>query len=137
MLLALMLSILLSPPGVYAITIEEVQGSFKDAYILVVNAERSGAEVSNLINKLNQAADLIRVGDEVSLSKAINILNEVNSEAKISETNGIQLVNFYYYQVGISIFLFSAAGILVYLYGSRVFWLLWFRSKRKWRAELA
>lgn len=135
LLIVLVLGTLVS--GVKAATREDVEASMQEAYRLIAVAESSGGDVSALIPKLNQAAALVRNNDADSLARALNLTTEVMNSAVAAGSAGAQSVFIKYVTIWVTLVVLGVAGILVYLYGSRLFWRLWLWSKRGWRAELA
>jgi len=125
--------------------VDEAREKVYEAYRAVVDAEASGGNVTGLVDRINEAIDLVRRAEKISkddpeqaailAERAINIANEVLDEVGIVKEEGLALRRFRLF-LGISsgvLFVFS--GFLIYFYGPRVFWGLWVRIKGDWKVR--
>jgi hypothetical protein len=119
----------------YAAPVDDVRAQLSQVFSLVVRVERSGGDVSGLVTKLDQAASFLNAGDVNSLGRASALINEVKVSVGSVSNLGTQASTIKYLWVGWSLFILGVWGLLIYLYGSRVFWALWLRFKRDWRVE--
>jgi hypothetical protein len=135
LLILLILISVVTVPSVHAVTRGEVELKLGSAYSLVANAEARGGDVSDLVRKLNEAATLANLGDSASLDGAISLIQEVEASVSIIENSGARAVTFQHISIAISLVILGIDGLVVYLYGNRIFWSLWLRTKKGWRAE--
>ena len=125
--------------------VSEAREKVYEAYAAIVDAEASGGNVTSLVNRINEAIDLVENAEKISednpeqaaalAEKAINIANEVLDEVGTVKEEGLALKRFHLF-LGISSgVLFVLSGFLIYFYGPRVFWGLWVRIKGNWRVR--
>ncbi|MDP2900226.1 MAG: hypothetical protein Q8O47_04590, partial [Candidatus Bathyarchaeota archaeon] len=74
---------------------------------------------------------------EADLVEADALIRGVEAAASSVESGGAQSRTMRYVETGFVLVVLAAAAALVWLYGSRVFWRLWIRTKRGWRVEQA
>ena len=91
--------------------------------------------MSYLVTELDHAASLINIGNPDSLVKAKVIINDVNSSVIGVWIEGIQATTLKNIVVGYTITILVVFGLIIYFYGSRIFWVFWLRTKRDWKAE--
>ena len=106
-----------------------MRASLSQAFSLVAKAERSGGDVSGLVARLNEAAGLVNSGDSAGLAKASGIIGEVRASVAGVEAAGVSAVTYQYIVVGLTLVVLAALGLLVILYGSRLYWMLWLRAR--------
>ena len=125
--------------------VDEARERVYEAYAAVVDAEASGGNVTGLVERLNEAIDLVERAEKVSeddpeqaavlAERAIDIADEVLGEVGVVKEEGLALRRFHLF-LGVSsgvLFVFSC--FLIYFYGPRVFWGLWVRVKGGWRVR--
>jgi hypothetical protein len=122
-------------PTVNAIEKSDVESRLGSAYSLVAKAEANGGDVLGLVKKLNEAASFVNIGDPISLNKALSLILEVEGSIRGVEDSGAMAVTYRNISIAASLAMIAVIGTLIYFYGSRVFWSLWLRSRKGWRAE--
>jgi len=132
---AAMLTFAILSSTVYAAPVDDLRIQLSQVFSLVVKAERSGGDVSGLVAKLDQAASLLNAGDAESLARASSLINEVNGNVGNVADLGAKATTLQYLWAGWTIALLGIWGLLIHVYGSRIFWTLWLRLKRDWRVE--
>jgi len=130
-----MLTFTILSSTVYAAPVDDLRIQLSQVFSLVVKAERSGGDVSGLVAKLDQAASLLNAGDAESLARASSLINQVYGNVGNVADLGAKATTLQYLWAGWTIALLGIWGLLIYLYGSRIFWTLWLRLKRDWRVE--
>ncbi len=125
------------------VTVDDARKKIFEAYVAVVDAEASRGNVTDLVNRLNEAIELIRLAENTSdseeasvlIEQAINIADGVLSEVGEVKEEGLALRRFHLFLSVFSISLLIVSGVLVYFYGPKVFWSLWVRIKGNWRVK--
>ncbi len=118
-----------------------VEENVFEAFKAIVDAERSGGDVSSLTNELNAAMDLINQaqdkGDDSHLQEALikleNIITSavtVTQKAAVDNQTHLMFLALYVGVFGVSCF-------LAYRYVPIVFWNLWIIVKKSWRVWAA
>ena len=125
--------------------VSEARKKVYEAYAAVVDTEASGGNVTGLVERINEAIDLVRKAENISdtdpeqaavlAERAINIANEVLDEAGVVKEEGLALKRFQLFLEISSGILFVFSGFLVYFYGPRVFWRIWVKIKGDWRVR--
>jgi hypothetical protein len=134
--LGLLLSTYITAP-VYAKSNDELRLELGAAFTKVAEAESAGGDVSDLVQVLNLAASLIDKGDDASLKSAEDMIQYVSVFALEKKEEGVQATNYQHIVLGATLGALVASAAIIWFYGSRVFWALWFRTKRNWRVEAA
>ena len=125
------------------VTVDDARKKIFEAYAAVVDAEASGGNVTDLVNRLNEAIELIRLAENTSdseeasvlIEQAISIADGVLSEVGEVKEEGLALRRFHLFLSVFSISLIFVSCVLVYFYGPKVFWGLWVRIKGNWRVK--
>ena len=125
------------------VTVDDARKKIFEAYAAVVDAEASRGNVTDLVNRLNEAIELIRLAENTSdseeasvlIEQAISIADGVLSEVGEVKEEGLALRRFHLFLSVFSISLLIVSGVLVYFYGPKVFWSLWVRIKGNWRVK--
>jgi hypothetical protein len=130
----MMLLVTFSAP-VSSISSDDVKSELAEAYIGVRNAEKNGANVTLLVTNLNIAARLIDAGGESNITRAYYLINEVKIARYVVESTSIQFNSFKTYFTTISLIIIGVFGILIWFYGTKIYWSLWLRTRGKWRVE--
>jgi hypothetical protein len=120
--------------------VQSQTGSDLNSEILLVfneisKAEESGAEVSSLVEELNQIITLVNNGDETALIEANNrlsLLSQASQEATLTGTRTTQNELITTIVIGLATIV---ASILAWIYTPRAFWTLWLQVKRNWIVE--
>jgi hypothetical protein len=118
-------------------TQSDLRSALSAAYSTVEKAEASGGDVGPLVSTLDQAAQLIDSGSSGDLIKAQGLIADVSSAAPSFASQGTQSTTMLYLETGVSLAILGALAVLVWRFGSRVFWAAWLRGKRGWRVESA
>ena len=135
--LFVVLLVIYSSARVSAATQEELRGSLGAVFANVLKAEKAGGDVGPLVSRLGEAAALINSGSDESLSKALNIITEVNGLTQSVTAQGSRSTMLQYVEAGLTLVVLGASALLVWLYGGRAFWRVWLRAKGGWRAVSA
>jgi hypothetical protein len=119
----------------------QVEGAFAK----VQDAERAGANVSNLDASLNQAVHLIGMGNAVQqtnsteaqelFSQAETIANQVAASAQAEIPGGNASTSQAEEALYSSLGGIAITCVLVYLYLPRIFWGIWLRMNSRHRVE--
>nr|MDO8043346.1 DUF1616 domain-containing protein [Candidatus Baldrarchaeota archaeon] len=125
------------------VTVDDARRKVYDAYAAVVDAEASGGNVTDLVNRLNEAIELIRLAENTSdseeasvfVEQAVSIADDVLSEIGEVKEEGLALRRFHLFLSVFSISLLVVSGVLIYFYGPKVFWGLWVRIKGNWKVK--
>lgn len=133
--LLIVLVFIITSPSAHAAPVDDVQASLNQAFILVTKAESSGGDVSGLVASLNQAITLVNAGDADSLAKANSIINEVKANVGRVYATGASKIANQYTVISVTLALLAISGLLIYIYGSRLYWSLWLKAWKNWRAE--
>jgi hypothetical protein len=112
------------------------------AFADVSRAESSGANVTQLVQELNQALLLINQGESIQGSdpsqasslfqQASAIASTVEEQIPSALVEGQAATRAELFWLGAYLVGISVACVLIYLFGSRVFWTLWLRTHRSW-----
>ena len=129
--------------GVGKVGVDEAREKVYEAYGAVVDAERSGGNVSDLVDRLNEAIELIELAENTSdpeeasayAEQAVGIAGEVLSEVGEVKEKGLALRRFRLFLGVFSGFLCVVFCVLIYFYGPRVFWGLWVKIKGGWKVR--
>ena len=135
LLLVLVIVLSLSFPMVCAVSVEDARSNLADAFIALSKAESAGGDVRDEMRILNTAATLIDEGGAVNLAAADQIIKGVSGQTSMIEVAGAQRITNRYIAVGVSLVVLAGAAIIVWFWGSRIFWVAWLRVKRGWRVE--
>lgn len=125
------------PVPVLALSQGDLRSEAATAFAAVSRAEAAGGNVTRLVGDLDRAVRLIDAGGEADLVEADALIRGVEAAASSVESGGAQSRTMRYVETGFVLVVLAAAAALVWLYGSRVFWRLWIRTKRGWRVEQA
>jgi len=123
--------------------VSEARERVYEAYAAVVDAEASGGNVTGLVERLNEAIELIELAENSSdpelaanfTAQAVDIVDEVLGEVGGVKEEGLALRRFRLFLGVFSVLLFLVLGVLIYFYGPRVFWALWVRFKGDWKVK--
>jgi len=146
-ILVLVCCLLICPHGVCA-SGEGSSGEIlvHEAFEALVTAYDAGGDVGPLADKLNEALALLSEADRLENSdpdeagrlrvRAVELLNEVIEEAPRVAEEGRRRTFFSRVLLGCSLAGLGAAGVLAYRLGPGIFWRIWARSRRGYRARL-
>jgi len=119
--------------------VEEARDKLAEAFEAVAEAERMGGDVSDLVVWLNEAVKLIEEGEacgnESLIGEAFLKAEAVIAEAPVLGEEGAASVRMRMIQNGVVLGVVVVLAVVVWRYGSRVFWRLWVKSKRDWRVK--
>ena len=127
--------LLVTPSFVKALIKDDLQNSLAQAYMGVQRAESVGYNVEGLLRDLNTAASLIDEGGDANISKAASIIasvsqNTPNVTSEVIQAQTTRLV--------IRVAILGVLGItalVIWFYGSRIYWWVWRKSFDGWRVE--
>jgi len=113
--------------------------AIQNAFAQVSRAESQGANVTQQVSELNQALQLVQMGEnenstvsEQYYSQAINLATQVVQQLPQATRQGQAAAQLELTWLGLLLGGLAAAGIIVYFFGSMVFWRLWVRTHRGW-----
>lgn len=106
------------------------------AFLVTYNAEQSGGNVASLVAKLNSAIALVQRAQSenasnssqasIDLQSAVQIAQQVSSEAPTVGQSGTAAKQTLFAETIGGIFAIAIFGILVYIYGGRIYRMIWF-----------
>ena len=135
LLIVAFLALSVMPVG--AITRDEARAELAKAFVGVQRAERAYGYVAGLVEKLNTATRLLDVGGDDNVAQAAALISNVLALTPSVESLGNQAELTRLVLTGVSLVILGAAALLVWRYGSRVYWGLWLRVRGGWRVERA
>ena len=101
-----------------------------EAFSLVVEAHEAGGDVSELVEKLNKAIELLEGGDERG---ALELAEEAAREAPLVAEEGARRTREAMLLYALAAVAIAAAAASLYLLVSRNWWRAWLRARRKYR----
>jgi Predicted membrane protein len=124
-------------------TYNEAQNKIIEAYKSILYAEENGGNITNLANMLNEAVQLLDMGNYYSkinstlASKyyneayliAENVSNQAPNVAKEGMINQRNAMIFFIFQISLLIVI----GYLLYRYLPALYWELWYRTHKNWK----
>jgi hypothetical protein len=134
-LVIVLLTVSVVPVG--AVTRDEARAELARAFVDVRYAESSFAYVGDLVDKLNTAAHLLDVGGDDNVAQASALISAVLASTPSRISAGSQYETTRLAIRGVLLAILIVSALLVYFYGSRLYWGLWLRSRGKWRVERA
>ena len=113
----------------------ELWSRVEELFIVIEKAGSEGMDVKDLIRDLNEVIQLIRRGDEESLSRAKSILDNLSTRVeKISrELPRYRLVRDLCTYLRIALLL--SIPVAMYFLLPRVYLRLWYRYRKRWLVE--
>jgi len=123
--------------------IADTRSEIYNAFKAVARAYNAGGDVGELVKRLNEALSLISKAEELLdedpeetmhlSSEAQIIAQNVTLEAPNVEERGLQRKQVETVIMVGSSFGLVASGVLIYVYGPRIFWRIWVRLRRNYR----
>jgi hypothetical protein len=117
-----------------------------EAFTLVQEADLAGGDVNHLVNKLNEALDLISQADSIASSnpnqaqelyhQAEDIANQVILEAPLVKEEGIIAKQNSNIMLAVELTILAILGFIVYRFGPRLLWKLWLRAHKDWKVKI-
>ncbi|MEM3437496.1 MAG: hypothetical protein QXP55_03030 [Nitrososphaerales archaeon] len=117
-----------------------------EAFVSVQEADNAGGDVSYLVNKLNEALDLISQADSIASSNPIqaqelyqqaeDIANQVILEASLVKEEGILARQNSNIMLGIELAILATLSFILYKFGPKLLWRLWLRAHKDWRVRI-
>jgi hypothetical protein len=132
---SLFFPVLCSAVSAQEVSVDEVRNKLIDAFEAVAEAERAGGDVSHLVEELDHAVKLLEAGGGEELLEAESKIQDVLEAVSDVKEEGISSTQHRQIMAGIVLFFLAVAAVAVWRFAPRVFWLLWLRSKRRWRAH--
>jgi hypothetical protein len=132
---SLVFPVLCSTAGAQETSVDEVKNKLIDAFEAVAEAEKAGGDVSHLVEELNHAVKLLEASGGEELLEAESKIQDVLEAASVVKEEGIAFTQHRQILAGIVFIFLAVAAVAVWRFAPRVFWLLWLRSKRGWRAH--
>jgi hypothetical protein len=129
----IIMATIITPVG--AVSPDEVRSQLIKAFEEVRIAEREGGNVTMISPKLTAAALLIDEGGEDNLSKASALILEVRNAVPTIAAAGSQYIYTRSIITIISVVTLVIIGIMIWAFGSRVYWNIWLRIHNNWRVE--
>ena len=140
LLLACLVPIVVSEPdAIDAGLISEAKTKITNAFESVADADTKGGNVTVLVAELNDAIVLLERGevngDEGLIHDAILKAEEVTAEAPAIAKQGEKVAQARLVETLLVLGLIAISAVIVWRYGSEIFWDLWVRSRREWRVK--
>jgi hypothetical protein len=120
--------------------ITSAQDATYNAYQAIVKASNAGADTNQLIQQLNEAINLTAQAQQliskepqqaqILANEAQNIAQNVTQQATVAQQSAANVLPII--EVAIAAAL-VATGILVYVFGPKLFWRLWFNLRKNYR----
>ena len=129
------LTVLVVP--VSAVTQDETKADLARAFVGVQRAESSFAYVGDLVDKLNTAARLLDAGGDDNVAQASVLISDVLASTSSRESAGSQAQTMRLAIMGVLLAVLAVSAMLIWFYGSRVYYGLWLRTRGGWRVERA
>jgi len=119
------------------------QDAINDAYNAILNAYNSGAETNQLITQLNQAINLTSQAQQLSPTNPQQA-ETLNTQAQSIAQNVTQQATVIQQSSSIMVPIVAAgtaaglivAGVLIYFFGPRALWRLWFNFRKNYRFKV-
>jgi len=112
--------------------VSEANTKIASAFEGVAEADAKGGNVTSLVIELNDALTLLEKGeadgDEGLIHDAISKAEEVIAEAPIIAEQGEEVAQARLVETLLVLSLLAISAVIVWRYGSRIFWELWMRS---------
>ena len=128
-----------SIPAPDVVSIDEVRAKLARSFKAVSEAERMGGNVSSLVSELNAAIALLEEGEssgnETLIREASMRADHVLAEAPEAGREGTAGAQLRIYQKVAILSSLAILAFVVWIFGPRLFWSLWTRSKRDWRVK--
>ena len=118
-----------------AATSDELLSQLGLIYTKLNRAEIAGGNVAPIVDELNQCVTLIKLGGEANLQKANDIMTQILNQLPKIEAEGVQESIYLYQKTGITLVLLTFTGLIIWVYGSKIYWALWYKTKRNWIVE--
>ena len=117
--------------------------TISDAFNAVLEAEKTGGDVTGLVTSLNEALKLVEEGKRspeqpkaaALYDRAKQIAQDVLTSAPKVKEAGLVAQRNATNLLTISIVALAVTALIAYLFVPRLFWTLWLRSHRGWRVE--
>ena len=135
LLLVFVIVLSLSFPMICAVSVEDARSNLAEAFKALSSAESAGGDIRDEMRILNNAATLIDKGGAANLAAADQMIEGVVGQASTIEVAGSQRITNRYIVVGVTLIVLAGAAVIVWFWGSRIFWVGWLRVKKGWRVE--
>ncbi len=132
---SLVFPVLCSAANAQETSVDEVRNKLIDAFEAVAEAEEAGGDVSHLVEELDHAVKLLEAGGGEELLEAESKIQDVLEAVSDVKQEGIVSTQHRQIMAGTILVVLAVVAAVVWRFGPRVFWLLWLRSKRGWRAH--
>jgi hypothetical protein len=110
---------------------ESLELRILDAFILISEAEDSGAYVDELVDSINQVIENSMSGD-MSAVEAVDQLDLIIVEAERALLEGVEQQNLRYGITGLNTAVVLVLIYLVWRYFPRLYWRVWLRYRGHW-----
>jgi hypothetical protein len=133
---------LVTLPSAQPLTPDEAETSIQASYPAILNAYHAGADTTPLITQINQALNLTQQAKSIQptnpqiaqelTSQAQTIAQNVTAQAQTaaqSASIGVPAV------IVVVVITLLTAGLLIDVFGPRLFWRIWFRLRRNYRVN--
>lgn len=132
--LSIILAQILSTP-VYAVDKDSLWNRYLELYKRTADLGRRGINVSSIVDELGIVLELINNGDDYSLKRASELLDNIENKLLSLERNADNILlmeNLRKYSVVGAI---MSIPLLFYLLFPRLYLAIWFRIRRRWVVE--
>lgn len=146
-LLIVFLLLLITVPAIaltygQSVTTNNAQDATINAYIAIVKASNAGANTNQLIRQLNQAVNLTAQAQQLIAidpqqaqtlaDQAQNIAQNVTQQAITAQKSASNVLPIIEVAVAAGLI---AGGIIVYAFGPKLYWRLWFNLRKNYRIK--
>jgi len=124
-----------------------VRAQIGQAYSSVLNAEQNGGNVSSLVAKLNAAISLVQQADSINgtnpskahtlYAQASSLASQVVQASPSVAAAGRAFVGGTQLALVVETVGLAGLALVIYRFGSRLFWTLWLRAHKTWRVKKA
>ena len=124
-------------------TLDSAQTAVHDAYKALVKADNAGGDISQLVDQLNLALNFTSQAQALIVSnpqqaqtlalQAQTLAQNVTQQASTTAGAGLFQRTLI---IGASIASLLAGGILVYVFGPKIFWKVWLRLRKNYRVRV-
>lgn len=134
-----------SIPCSQAQTIESARNVTHEAYKALAEAYQTGANITELINQLNHALELIAQAENITnanpdeaqrlVLEAQTQANNVIEQTKLSKEQGIQQGQIATTILIVLVIMLVLSGVLIYVFGQKIIWKIWLRLRYNYRVR--
>ena len=118
---------------------ETVKERVFETYKLVAEAEKEGADVTQISKRLDTALQLIikwqKEGDEKLITQAVNMLDEIKEMLPSLIEEGKARMKMRMFTLVAFPLTSVLIGLITYIYGPKLVWRLWLKYRKDWKVK--